>query len=325
MSGERKFRVAVIGATGLVGSEVVSLLAERGFPVSELLLFASEGTRGESLEWDGDPVEIHELERPLPEVDVAFLCATAAVSAEIGGEIAAVGALVIDLAPAAANAGSLALTAADARVALQAHGSVLRVPDPLTRLLAVPLLALRAVGVPTRAVATLIVSASRFGKGAVVDLGRETIALLNLEVSEDESEPTVAFRCTPLGPEAAARRVEAEVRALVGETLPIAIHVVRAPIFHGHAASLAIQFESPVDLAAARARLRDAPSLLVAEEGAGPISTLDALAIDAMHVTELSSDAGDPTWLHFWVLGDNVRQGAALAAVALAEGILLRH
>jgi aspartate-semialdehyde dehydrogenase len=194
----------------------------------------------------------------------------------------------------------------------------------LARVIAVPLLALRALAAPVRVLSTLIVSASRFGKEAVELLSRETIGLLSLQDAEGEAEPTVAFRCIPLGTQP-TDHLEAEIRELIGADLPLSLRVIRAPMFHGHAASLAIQFDAPVDVAAARSMLREAPSLLVSDEGAAPISTLDALAIDAMHVTEITSPAEDPTWLHLWVLGDNVRQGAALAAVSLVEGVLLRH
>lgn len=327
MSAERTFRVAVVGATGLVGGEVVSLLAERGFPVSELTLYASERSRGESLEWEGEPVEVKALERPLPEVDVAFLCATAEVSAEIRDELVAGGALVVDLAPPApgARGPAAALTAAEARASLQSAGTVVRVPDPLTRLIAVPVLALRELALPRRVVSTLLASASRFGKASVERLSRETVGLLNLREQDEDEEPTVAFRCIPLERGAAADRVDAELCELLGEEVAISTAVVRAPMFHGNAASIAVELAAPVDAAAVREKLRQAPSLLVAGAGDTPASTFDALASDAMQVVQIECASDDATWVRLWVLGDNVRQGAALAAVAMVEGLLLRH
>lgn len=327
MSAERTFRVAVVGATGLVGGEIVSLLAERGFPVSELALYASDRSRGESLEWEGESVEVKPIERPLPECDVAFLCASPEVSAELRDELAGTGAVVVDLVPPGPGARGSApsLTAAEARASLQSAGTVVRVPDPLTRLIAVPVLALRELAVPRRVVVTLVASASRFGKASVERLSRETIGLLNLREQDEEEEPTVAFRCIPLERGAAADRVEAELRELLGEEIAISTAVVRAPMFHGNAASIAVELDAPVDAAAVRETLRQAPSLLVADEGETPASTFDALASDAMQVVQIDCATDDPTWVRFWVLGDNVRQGAALAAVAMVEGLLLRH
>ncbi len=322
MNGERRFRVAVVGATGLVGGEIVSLLAERSFPVSELVLFATERSRGETLEWEGESVEVQEIDGPLPEVDIAFLCASAEISAAKADELAAAGALVIDL---AGSSGALALTAGDARSALPAAGAVVRIPDPVARLIAVPVQALRPLADPVRVIASVVVSASRSGRASVERLSRETIRLLNLDESEEGEEPTVAFRCTPLARRDAADAVTRQLGDLLGDELPISLAVVRAPIFHGQIAEVAIQFAAPIDAEAARARLRDTPSLLVADEGSAPVSSLDALADDAMHVARIECSADDPTWLRLSLLGDNVRQGAALAAVSLAEGLLLRH
>jgi aspartate-semialdehyde dehydrogenase len=159
-------------------------------------------------------------------------------------------------------------------------------------------------------------------------LSEESIALLNLQEGEEGSAPQQAFRCTPLGAESrVSTRVSAEVAALGELSAPVALHVARIPMFHGQAAALSLELASPVEIDVVRGALREAPSLLVAgDEGtAGAVSSFDALGIDATCVVGLRRDVRDPRWVHFWALGDNVRQGAALAAVSLAEGILLKH
>jgi aspartate-semialdehyde dehydrogenase len=321
--------VAVIGATGLVGREVVALLEERSFPVGSLALFASSASVGETLDFGEEARPVNALPPELPEVDVAFLCASAEVSRDVAAKLADGGALVIDLAPGDVDQASLLLGAADlGAVARTGRGGLwVRVPDPSTRLIVTPLRALGAGLEPIRVVATVLLSASAFGRAAVERLSEESIALLNLREASADGAPQEAFCCTPLASRSSAvTRVSAEVAALVKLRTPIAIQAIRAPMFHGHAASLSLEFGSVVEIDRLRRVFREAPSLVVAAEGADTsVSTLDVIGVEAIHVVGLCQDERDPCWAHFWTLADNVRLGAALAAVSLAEGILLKH
>lgn len=318
---DRTLRVAVVGATGLVGNEIVSLLAERSFPVGELLLFASERSQGEAVEFVDETIRVRGIERPMPGMDVGFLCATPEVSSELGQEMAGAGALVIDLAP---GPGPWVLSASEVRDSPDRSSRVVRLPDPMARMIAVPLIALRALSEPRRVVATLLASASTFGRKSVDRLVKETTALLNFQEREEWPDSEYAFRCLPLDT-AISTRVEAQLGALLGEELLRTTSVVRVPAFHGQAVSVSVELSGPVDIETVRKVLRGSPSLLVAEPGAGPASTLDAVGADGILVTGLRHSQREPQWLHLWALGDNVRQGAALAAVSLAEGVLLRH
>ena len=340
MSGERAKRIAVVGATGVVGRELTTLLAEREFPLAELRLYASEAEEGEEIEVGSDWQRVEALPPELPEVDIAFLCATAEVSREIAEELAEGGALVIDLTDGSKQA-PLVLGAADVRGERRTArgGLILRLPDPLTRLVAVPLRALAGLGRAERAIVTGVVSASAFGRAELDRLSQETVGILSFRQPEEEAEGDdegvegdekgagVAFRCIPEdpAPPGIVSRVEAELGELFAPPLPVAMNVMRAPFFYGHAASLSIQFESPVAIDRARAVLRDAPSLVVGEEGASGFSTLDAVGADAIYVVGLRQLPADPKWVHFWALADNIRQGAALAAVSLAEGLAVKH
>ena len=331
MSDSRALRVAVIGATGLVGREIVALLDERIFPVGSLALYASRASAGATLEFGQRARPVDALPAELPEVDVAFLCAPPEVSRAVAETLAEGGALVIDLAPGDLDDVPLLLGAADLGAAPRtARGGLwVRVPGPLTRMIVAPLRVLGAVTAPpTHVIATLLVSASAFGHAAVKRLSEQSIALLNLRGEEEAGAPEGAFRCTPQAPKSpVAVRVSAEVAALTELSAPLALHVARVPMFHGQAAALSLELASPVELDKVRDALRGAPSLVVTgdEVTGAEVSTLDAIGVDAIHVVGLRQDVNDPRWLHFWALGDNVRQGAALAAVSLAEGILLNH
>jgi aspartate-semialdehyde dehydrogenase len=330
VNDSRALRVAVIGATGLVGREVVALLEERSFPVGSLALFASPASVGETLDFGEEAMTVNALPTELPEVDLVFLCASAEVSRDVGAKLADGGALVIDLAPGGVDQASLLLGAADlGAVTRTTRGGLwVRVPDPSTRLVVAPLRALGAALEPIRVVATVLLSASAFGRAAVERLSEESIALLNLREAPAAGAPQEAFRCKPLAPRSpVVTRVSAEVAALVKLRTRVAIRAIRVPMFHGHAAALSLEFDSAVEIDRLRRVLREAPSLVVAaEEGADTsMSTLDVIGVDAIHVVGLCQDERDPCWAHFWTLADNVRLGAALAAVSLAEGILLKH
>ena len=330
MSDSRALRVAVIGATGLVGREVVALLEERSFPVGTLTLYASQASVGASLEFHEQTRPVNALPDELPEIDLAFLCAPAEVSGDVAEQLTESGALVVDLAPGASDKAVLLLGAADLGSALRtARGGLwVRVPDPLSRMIVAPLRALDAAAMrPIRVIATLLLSASASGHAAVERLSEESIALLGLREEEEGGAARGAFRSTPLPPDSpVSARVLAEVAALVGLAAPLALHVARVPMFHGQAAALSLELASPVETDQVRGVFREAPSLVVvADQGADALSTFDVIGVDAIHVVGLRRDGNDSRWLHFWTLADNVRQGAALAAVTLAEGILLRH
>jgi aspartate-semialdehyde dehydrogenase len=328
VSRARALRVAVIGATGLVGREVVALLEERSFPVGTLALFASPASVGVTLDFGAEARAVNALPDELPEVDLAFLCVSPEVSRGFAETLTDRGALVVDLAPGDADKASLLLGAADLGiVARTARGGLwVRVPDPSTRMIVAPLRALGAAMEPIRVIATVLLSASAFGRAAVESLSEESIALFNLQGEPPDGAPRDAFRCTPLAADSPVMtRVSMEVAALVRLPAPIVVRGVRAPTFQGHAAGLSLEFGAAVDISKLRSAFREAPSLVVAEEGTHTApSTLDVVGVDAIHVVGLFQDERDPRWVHFWTLADNVRLGAALAAVSLAEGILLK-
>jgi aspartate-semialdehyde dehydrogenase len=318
----------VIGATGLVGREIVALLEERSFPVDTLALFASPASVGTTLDFGEEARPVSVLPDELLEVDLAFLCASPEVSRGVAETLADRGALVVDLAPGEVDKATLLLGAAELGiVARTARGGLwVRVPGPSTRMIAAPLRALGSAMEPIRVIATVLFSASAFGHAAVERLSEESIALLNLQGEPADGAPTEAFRCTPLTADSPVMtRVSAEVAALSRLPAPIVVRGVRAPMFHGHAAALSLEFGSAVPIDKLRSAFREAPSLVVLEGANAAPSTLDVIGVDAIQIVGLSQDERDPRWAHFWTLADNIRFGAALAAVSLAEGILLKH
>lgn len=323
-------RVGVIGATGLVGREILGILSERAFPISDLHLYASAASAGTEIEFAGEPRPVEGLSHELPDLDLAFLCATAAVSHSVASDLVAGGATVIDLSSAHRARADVPLVLAGWRPPENLpRGSILAVPDAPTVLLFLPLRALGALSAPRRVIATVLLSASAFGRDGIQNLGGETVALLNLSESDTENRRPVAFSCVPedlgeAGEE--TRRVAGEtirdLRRLLGLDIPLTITVVRTPTFHGHGVSVSVETEEPITFEAVRGALRESPSILLDENDARPTSTREVAGRDGIYMGAIRVDSRDQRWIHFWAAADNLRQGAGLNAVTVAEAIL---
>jgi aspartate-semialdehyde dehydrogenase len=326
VSVAREPRIAVFGATGLVGREIVSLLDERGVPFGELWLFASETSEGETIELGGREHRVSRLPKELPEVDLAFLCAGPEVSREVGDELAQSGAAVLDLAYGAHEDAPLVLGISDLpNVARTRRGGlIVRLPGAVARLIAIALRSLGNARAVRRVIATAQLSASTFGRRAVERLSEETVRVLNFQEGDEGAPPSAAFRATAESASderSVSHRAASELRKLLAPAPPLDVSGLRVPLFSGLAIALSVELAAAASAETVKATLREAPSLVVEEVGAEPISTYDVLGADGIYVVGVRHDDADPNWTHFWMLADNVRQGAALPAVSLAEGL----
>jgi aspartate-semialdehyde dehydrogenase len=314
-------RVAVLGATGLVGRELLSLLEERRFPVAELTLFASEDSAGESVAFADDELSVRETPDAFPRFDLAFLCVPAEVARRVAQVLLAGGAVVVDVSPAHRDAPEAGLGVAGV---VPAERRLVSIPDPLTVLLALvvrPLLAAFGPRAIRRVVATAIVSASAFGRDEVERLGGQSASLLGGR-EPDEDETPIAFDCVPVAGDD-VRFFGAEVRRdlarLLEREIPLALTVVRAPVFHGQGLTITIELDAEADRIKAESALREAPSLLLAAAGTPSASIRTAAGDDTAHVGPIRAEG---PLLTVWAASDNVRQAAALTAVSVAETLL---
>lgn len=313
-------RVAVVGATGLVGREIITLLGERRFPVRELVPFSSESSAGDSIAFADGDVTVQEIPSAWPRFDLAFLCASAEVSRRAAPALAAGGAVVVDVTAAHRDA-------KDATLALPGEGlapttSIVAIPHPVTTLLVSLLQPIVAHVRVRRVVATALVSISALGRDALDRLGTESAELLSGRTPDEERQ--VAFDSGP-EPRDGDRYLAAEVRRdasrLLGVDLPLSFSAVRVPLFFGQGLSLAVEGEEPIDVGAVESWLREAPSLIV-DPPATATTIREAAGGEAVHVGMLRVDPTDRRWLHLWATSDNVRQGAALTAVSIAEAMV---
>jgi len=332
----REYNVAVVGATGAVGSELLKILQERQFPIGELRLFASERTAGELIQLERGEVRVELLD---PEgfggVDLAFFCAGGAVSAEYAPIAVDAGAVVIDKSSYFRQQPDVPLVVPEVNaddLATRERG-IIASPNCTTIPIVVALKPIAdAVGLG-RIVASSYQAVSGGGKRGVETLSRETVNLLNLRGAEEGGDSVfphrIAFNCIPqvdaFLPDGATKeeaKVIAETRKVLHlDELPIAVTCVRVPTFYGHAVALTVETESKLDASEAARLLGEAPGVILCDETSErPYPTpADVGGTDAVYVGRIRDDPSHPTGLQLWVAADNVRKGAALNAVQIAE------
>jgi len=342
VSVRRGYTVAVVGATGAVGGEVVRVLEERAFPVGELRLFASERGAGGSVEFEGDDIPVDLLDRDrFAGVDLAFFCAGGAVSAEYAPLAADAGALVIDKSSVFRQDPAVPLVVPEVNAADLAdrEGNIVASPNCTTIPMVVALKPIADAAGLRRVVAASYQAVSGAGKRGIETLSRETSNLLSLRAPSDEGDDVpvfatrIAFNCIPQvdaflddGSTKEEAKVIAETRRVLHrDDLGVAVTCVRVPTFYGHAVALTVETEERLDAAVARTLLREAPGIVLCDLGEEmPYPTAaDVGGTDAVYVGRVREDPSHPCGLQLWVAADNVRKGAALNAVQIAE-ILVR-
>ncbi len=328
--------VVVVGATGLVGEEILAVLAERQFPAAEVRALASAASAGLRVTFGADELTVHAAtDAALDGGGVVFLCSGAAVSERFAERLAAAGAFVVDLSDRFVAAPAVPLLVPGVNLRTVAAGGGVRlvaVAGAAAGALAAVLAPLdAAAGLRAVTVATYE-PASGLGRAGVAELGEQATALLSAREASAEVFPRqIAFSCIPaVGALDAAGHAQAERllrqslrRILDRPALAVAATTVHVPTFFGLGAAVTIELERPLDVAAAHAALREAPSV-VANDGEAYATTFDAVGSDAVHVARMRAHEDRPGSLGFWVAVDNTRKAAATNAVAIAEALLPR-
>jgi aspartate-semialdehyde dehydrogenase len=307
-------RVAVVGATGAVGSQLVELLRERGFPFSELRLFASPESAEPALEFNDQRFPVHPLSDPADLVgfDLAFLAVPPGAASEIVR--ARPGPLLIDLSAAGRKPSGVPIAAPS----LTSRQRVLDLSSQM--LLATPHPAAEAIAGITKALgaeasfvaATLMLGASSQGRAEVADLISQSIDLLNARLSVEEDEPQIAFNIFLDEQEAELiAAISAQADELLGHPLKLALRILRVPALHGM--GLAIFLPAPIASDAMRDKLSAAPGILLLEDP-DPAGIVDAMNQEALCVSARIDVSGLALWCAF----DNARR-AAMTAIWIAE------
>jgi aspartate-semialdehyde dehydrogenase len=330
----KQYKVAVVGATGAVGETMLAILAERRFPVGELVALGSERSAGSVVAFGEDDVVVRDLAGFDPAgVDIALFSAGSAVAKEFAPKFAAAGAVVIDNSSAFRQDEDVPLVVSEVNpeaIARRPRGIVAN-PNCSTMQMVVALAPIhRKVGIERINVATYQ-SVSGAGRPALDELGRQTAALLSFRGAEPgHFQVQIAFNLIPHIDEFMDNGFTREEMKLVWETRRIlgdaSIQVnptaVRVPVFYGHAEAVHIETREKITAAEARALLERAPGVEVVDEraaGGYPTPVTHASGKDAVFVGRIREDLSHPRGLDLWVVADNIRKGAALNAVQLAE------
>ena len=334
----KQFKVAVVGATGAVGEVMLSILAERNFPVGELVALASERSAGGKVKFGHRDVAVQDLATFDPAgVDIALFSAGGSISKEFAPKFAAAGAVVIDNSSAFRNDHDVPLVVSEVNPEMvgQRPRGIIANPNCSTMQLLVPLAPIhRKAGIERLNIATYQ-SVSGTGRKALEELGKQTAGLLNFNPVEPQVYPVqIAFNVIPHGGDFTDNGYTTEEMKLVWETRKIlgddAIRVnatvVRVPVFYGHAEVVNIETRDKLSAVDARALLEASPGIEVVDEhapGGYPTPVTHASGTDAVYVGRIRNDLSHPHGLNLWIVADNIRKGAALNAVQIAELVAL--
>ena len=337
---ERQFNIAVVGATGAVGETMLSILEQRNFPVGQISALASSRSVGKTIEFRGEVIEVQDLEAfDFNGVDIGLFSPGASVSDVYAPKAVAAGCVVIDNTSRFRYEDDIPLVVPEVNphaVALYKNRGIISNPNCSTIQLLVALKPIHdAVGIARINVSTYQ-AVSGTGKDAIDELQKQTADLLNMRsVSTRVYPKQIAFNALPQIDVFQENGYTKEEMKMVWETRKImedeAIMVnptcVRVPVFYGHSEAVHIETREKISAAAVRELYAELPSIVVLDEhedGAYPTAVTEAAGEDPVFVGRIREDISHPMGINMWVVSDNVRKGAALNSVQIAE-ILVKH
>jgi len=332
------YKVAVVGATGNVGREMLDVLAERNFPADEVVAVASRRSQGVECSFGDKTLKVKALDHfDFSDVDICLMSAGGAVSKEWSPKIAAQGAVVIDNSSAWRMDPDVPLIVpevnADA-VAGFTKKNIIANPNCSTAQLVVALKPLHDKAKIKRVVVATYQSVSGAGKDAMDELFSQSKAVFTLdEVVSKKFAKRIAFNVIPEidvfmedGYTKEEWKMVVETKKILDPKIKLTATCVRVPVFVGHSEAVNIEFENPITADEAREVLRNAPGCLVIDkhEPGGYVTPYECVGEDATYISRIREDATIENGLQIWVVSDNLRKGAALNAVQIAECLISR-
>ena len=336
----RKFNIAIAGATGLVGEALREILPGRDFPAGDVYLLASSESAGKRLEYGGKRLGVKALEDfDFSQVQLVFSALPAEQAVEVARRAREAGAVVIDCSGAFLSEPRVPQVVPEVnpqRLDDFRQTGVVASPSPAAIQLARVLHIIAGEAGLEGFHATVLEPASAAGRRGMEELAAQTARLLNGQPAEAEHFPArLAFNTHPVtgtvldsGASAAEVRVSLETLSVLGEqSLPVTITVVRVPAFFGTAVTLHAETAEPLEVERLNALLAGAVGIDAAagEAAGGPSAVEDAVGSDQLLVGRVRRDLTRPRGLNLWLVTDNLRKGAALNCVQIAELLLKDH
>ena len=332
------YRIAVVGATGNVGREMLEILAEREFPADEVYAVASRRSIGVEVSFGDKTLKCAALEHfDFSKCDFALLSAGGLVSKEWAPKIARAGAVVIDNSSAWRLDADVPLVVPEVNpdaVEGFTKKNIVASPNCSTAQLVVALKPLHDLAQIKRAVVATYQSVSGAGKEAMEELWTQTKGIFVTDPPEPEKfTKQIAFNVIPHidqfmedGSTREEWKMVAETKKILDPKIKLTATCVRVPVFVGHAEAVNLEFEKPITADQARKVMREAPGLLVVDkrEDGGYVTPVECVGDYATYVSRIREDSTVDNGLSLWIVSDNLRKGAALNTVQIAETIINR-
>src|SRR6266704_3196338 len=332
------YKVAVVGATGNVGREMLGILAERAFPADDVVAIASRRSQGTEVSFGDKTLKVKAIEHyDFSDVDICLMSAGSSASKEWSPRIAAAGAVVIDNSSCWRYDQDIPLIVpevnADAVAGFRKRGIIAN-PNCSTAQLVVALKPLHDKAKITRVVVATYQSVSGAGKEAMDELFTQTKAVYTLdEITPKKFPKRMAFNVIPHidvfmedGFTKEEWKMVAETKKILDPKIKVVATCVRVPVFVGHSEAVNIEFDQPITADEARDILRSAPGCVVIDkrEPGGYVTPHECAGEDATYISRIREDATVENGLVMWVVSDNLRKGAALNAIQIAECLISR-
>jgi aspartate-semialdehyde dehydrogenase len=336
----KKFKVAVVGATGAVGREMLQILAERKFPISEVIALASGKSAGGQVSFGEDAVlTIHDLATfDFKGVDICLSSAGAKVSAEFAPRAAKAGCVVIDNTSHFRMDPDIPLIIPEVNpdaIASYTKRNIIANPNCSTIQMLVALKPLHDLATIKRIVLSTYQSVSGAGKEAMDELFVQTRAIfVNDEIKQEVFRKQIAFNVIPQidvfmedGMTKEEWKMVAETKKILHPKIQVSATCVRVPVFIGHAEAINVEFEKEISAVEARAALTKARGVTVIDQPNEDkfITPVECAGEDSVFVSRIREDISVENGLNMWVVADNLRKGAALNAVQIAELLIRKY
>ncbi len=333
----KKYNVAVVGATGAVGEALISILEERNFPVNELFPLASERSAGSKIQFRGKSVTVQNLaDFDFSKAEIGLFSAGGSISEIYAPKAGAAGCIVIDNTSQFRYDADIPLVVPEVNpeaIAQYKNRNIIANPNCSTIQMLVALKPIHdAVGITRINVATYQ-AVSGTGKEAIEELAAQTAALLNGRDVECKVYPKqIAFNALPHidvfldnGYTKEEMKMNWETKKIMDPSIEVNATCVRIPVFYGHSEAVHFETKTPISVEEIRALLSKAPGVVLIDEpapGGYPTPVTDSAGKDAVAVGRIRKDITHPNGIDMWIVGDNVRKGAATNSIQIAEVLI---
>ena len=333
------YKIAVAGATGAVGYELLNILAERGFPADRVVALASAKSKGREVSWGDETLVVEDLSAyDFSDTDIALFSPGGKVSAVHAPRAAAAGCVVIDNTSHFRLDDDVPLVIPeinpDAIAGYKAR-NIIANPNCSTMQMLVAIKPLHDLATIERIVVATYQAVSGAGRSAMDELWNQTKGMyVNDDPTIDNFTKRIAFNVIPHidvfmddGSTREEWKMGQETKKILDSDIEVMATCVRVPVFVGHAEAVHLEFERPISVKAARRALSRAPGVVVVDkrDDGGYITPMECTGDDAVYVSRIRSDPTVNNGLALWVVSDNLRKGAALNAVQIAEQLVAYH